>query len=203
MPVKLKASNHTRRSRNSGFLVSFHHITSFKSIVSLYLFMAEILGLIAAIGSVADVAYKVQRDARRLARDLGAAQEDIRQFATEIKDFSLAISTANLSLHEYAKKSLAETKVLQSIQNNKLLNRIVAASNRVIDHIYKIWPRLESLESSIPLWERFKWVTRRTQVAALGPKMESVKSSLLLIVSVVTLESVLNQGESREARRLV
>jgi len=33
--------------------------------------------------------------------------------------------------------------------------------------------------------------------------MESVKSSLQLIVTVVTLESVLNQGESPENKRLV
>jgi hypothetical protein len=168
--------------------------------------MAELIGLAAsiiAIGGAADTAYRVQRKIRRLARDLGAAKDNILKFATEIKDFSLVISTANLSLHEYAQKSSAETKVLQQIHNHKLLGRIVNASNRVIDHIDKLFPRLESLESSIRLWERLKWVMRRTEVEALGPKMESVKSSLQLIVCVVTLESVLNQGESRETKRLV
>jgi len=168
--------------------------------------MAEAVGLIAsiiAIGGVADKAYRVSKDIRRLARDLSSAQADIKKFATEIKDFSLVISYANLSLHEYSKKTSAESKVLESIQHQKLFDRILAASDRVIDHIYQIWPGLESLESTIPLFERFKWIMRRAEVAALHPKMESVKTSLQLIVSVVTLESVLKQGESRENKRLV
>lgn len=168
--------------------------------------MAEAIGLAAsiiAIGGAADTAYRIQRKIRRLARDLGAAQENILKFATEIKDFSLVVSTANLSLHEYSKKSSAENKVLQHIQRHEVLGRIVTASDCVMDHIYKLMPRLKSLESSIPLVERWKWVLRRTEVEALGPKMESVKSSLQLIVTVVTLESVLNQGESPENKRLV
>jgi uncharacterized protein YoxC len=168
--------------------------------------MAEAIGLAAsifAIGGAADTAYKIQRKIRRLARDLGAAQENILKFATEIKDFSLVVSTANLSLHEYSKRSSAENKVLQHIQQHEVLHRIVKASDCVMDHIYKLMPRLKSLESSIPLVERWKWVLRRTEVEALGPKMESVKSGLQLIVTVVTLESVLNQGESPENKRLV
>lgn len=168
--------------------------------------MAEALGLAAsviAIGGVADTAYRIQKKIRRLARDLGAAQENILKFATEIKDFSLVVATANLSLHEYSKKSSAKNKVLQHIQNHEVLDRTVAASNCVMDHIYKLVPRLKSLESSIPLYERWKWVQRRTEVEALGPKMESVKSSLQLIVVVVTLEAVLNQDESRENKRLM
>jgi hypothetical protein len=165
--------------------------------------MAEVLRIISCIGTAADTAYIIQKDIRRLARDLGHAQEDIRKFATDIKDFSLVINTANLTLYEYAKKSPAETIVLRSIHRHKLFTRILAASNRVIDHIDKIWPRLESLESRIPFGERLKWATRRPQVEALGPKMESVKSSLLLIMNVVILESLLNQGESPEVKRLV
>jgi hypothetical protein len=168
--------------------------------------MAEAIGLAAsiiAIGGAADTAYRIQRKIRRLARDLGAAQENILKFATEIEDFSLVVTTANLSLHEYSKKSSAETKVLQHIQHNEVLNSLAIASKCVMDHIYKLMPRLKSLESSIPLVERWKWVLRRTEVEALGPKMESVKASLMLIVGVVTMESVLNQDESRENRRLV
>jgi uncharacterized protein YoxC len=168
--------------------------------------MAEAIGLAAsiiAIGGAADTAYRIQRKIRRLARDLGAAQENILKFATEIKDFSLVVSTANLSLHEYSKKSSVENKVLQHIQNHEVLHRIVTASDCVMDHIDRLMPRLKSLESSIPLLERWKWVLRRTEVEALGPKMESVKSSLQLIVTVVTLESVLSEGESRENKRLV
>ncbi len=168
--------------------------------------MAEVAGLVAsiiAIGGAADTAYRIQRKIRRLARDLGAAQENILKFATEVKDFSLVVSTASLSLHEYSKKSSAESKVLQHIQHHEVLNQTVKASNCVMDHIDKLMPRLKSLESSIPLVERWKWVLRRTEVESLGPKMESVKSGLQLIVTVVILESVLNQAESRETKRRV
>jgi hypothetical protein len=168
--------------------------------------MAELIGLAAsiiAIGGAADTAWKIGRAMRRLARHLGAAREDIRKFARDIEDFSLLIGGAQLSLHNLSMKPQAQTKVLEYIHNRKLLKRIVAASNRVMDYIYKIWPRLESLESSLALFEKIKWVRRRSQVEALGPKMESVKSSLQLVVSVVTLETLLNQGQSPETKRLV
>jgi hypothetical protein len=168
--------------------------------------MAEIIGLAAsiiAIGGAADTAWKIAKNMRRLARDLGAAREDIRKFAREIEDFSLLIGSAHLSLHNLSTKSQAQTKVLQYMHDQKLLKRIVAASNRVMDYIDKIWPRLKSLESSFGLLEKIKWVTRRSQVEALGPKMESVKSSLQLVVNIVTLETLLNQGHSPEIKRLV
>jgi hypothetical protein len=165
--------------------------------------MAEVLRVISGIGTAADTAYTIQKDIRRLARDLGHAQEDILKFATDIKDFSMVTNRAILALYEYTKKSSAETIVLQSIHDRKLFTRIRAASNRVIDHIDKIWPHLESLESKIPFGERLKWAMRRPQVEALDPKMESVKSSLQLSISVVSLEWLLNQGESRENKRLV
>jgi hypothetical protein len=165
--------------------------------------MAEALRVINSIGAAADTAYGIQKDIRRLARDLGHAQGDIRKFAKDIKDYSLIVNSAILTLYQHAKTSPAETIVLRSIHNHKLFTRILAASHRVIDDIDKIWPRLESLESRIPFGERLKWATRRPQVEALGPKMESVKSSLDLIISVVTLELLLNQGESPEVKRLV
>jgi hypothetical protein len=168
--------------------------------------MAEIIGLAAsiiAIGGAADGAYKIAKNMRRLARDLVGARDDIRRFAIEIEDFSLFIGSAQLSLHNYSQKPQAQTKVLEYMHRHRLLKRIVAASNRVMDSINKVWPRLESLESIVPLFEKFKWARRRTEVEALGPKMEKVKSSLQLVVSVVTLEAVLNQDKSPETKRLV
>jgi hypothetical protein len=71
----------------------------------------------------------------------------------------------------------------------------------VINHIGELKPRIKSLTSSISLKTKLKWLFRRTEVEALGPKMESVKTSLNLIMTIVTLETVSQKDFSKEVKR--
>ncbi len=47
------------------------------------------------------------------------------------------------------------------------------------------------------LWVRLKWVVQKREIEALDPEMESVKSSLQLVLTVVALE-VLLAGSHKE-----
>jgi hypothetical protein len=161
----------------------------------------EVIGLaasIVAIGQAAQIALNMSRSMRRLARRIRAAQDDIRQFAEDIDIFSSVIGAAHFSLYSHCDTEKTLTPVLRYIEHSKVLDRLVEQSDGVIDHIRELKPRIRSLESRIPLKTKFKWLFRRTEVEALRPKMESVKASLNLIITIVTLEVVAQKHSSKE-----
>jgi hypothetical protein len=171
--------------------------------------MAEVVGLAAslvAIAGAAHTALKLAKSIRRLSRDLGAARKDIRNFSREIEAFSSIIGAAQYSLKTHSREPQPPSKVLVFIQERKLLDQLVDQSDRVIDHIEEIRPHIKSLKSSISFITRLKWIRRRKDMMALGPKMESVKTSLSLVITLVTLEtlmqSIKNQVGSRDSSEL-
>lgn len=162
--------------------------------------MAEVIGLasgIIAIGGAANTALKMAKSMRRLARDLGAARKDIKKFSRDIEAFSSIIGAAHYSLEMHSRESQSQSKVLVFIHERKLLDQLVDQSDRVIDHIEEIRPRIKSLKSRISFVTRLKWILRRTDVIALGPKMESVKTSLNLVITLVTLETLMQSIQNR------
>jgi hypothetical protein len=161
----------------------------------------EAIGLaasIVAIGQAAEIALNMSRSMRRLARRIRAAQDDIRRFAKDIEIFSSVIGAAHFSLYSHCDTEKTLSPVLQYIEHSKVLDQLVEQSDGVIDHIGELKPRIRTLESRIPLKTKFKWVFRRAEVEALGPKMESVKTSLNLIITIVTLEIVAQKDSSKE-----
>jgi hypothetical protein len=158
--------------------------------------MAEILGLaasIVAIAGVADHALRLAKSMKRLARDLGAARKDIRLFARDIDAFSSLIGAAHYTLQTHAKPE-SSSKVLVFIHERKLLGQLVEQSDRVIDHIEELRPDIKSLKSSISFITRIRWIMRREDVNALRPKMESVKTSLNLVISMVMYEALMQSS---------
>jgi hypothetical protein len=170
--------------------------------------MAEIVGLasgIIAIAGAAKTALNMAKSMRRLSRDLGAAKEDIRKFSKDIEAFSSIIGAAHFSLETHSKGPLLQSKVLVFIHKRKLLDQLVDQSDRVIDHIEEIRPRIKALKSRISFVTRLKWILRRTDIVALGPKMESVKTSLNLVMTLVAFEtlmqSIKNQVGSQDSTK--
>jgi hypothetical protein len=159
----------------------------------------EVIGLaasIVAIGQAAQIALNMSRSMRRLARRIRAARDDIRRFAKDIEIFSSVIEAAHYSLYIHCDPKKTLSPVLHYIENSKVLNQLVEQSDGVIDHIGELKPRIQSLESRIPLKTKFKWIFRRAEIEALGPKMESVKASLNLIMTIVSMEMLAQKDSS-------
>jgi hypothetical protein len=164
----------------------------------------EVIGLAAsiiAIGQAAQIALRMSRSMRHLSRKLGAVQDDIRGFARDIETFSSVISAAHFSLHCNYLPEKTPSAVFRHMEHSNVLGLLVEQSNGVINHIGELKPRIKSLTSSISLKTKLKWLFRRTEVEALGPKMESVKTSLNLIMTIVTLETVSQKDFSKEVKR--
>jgi hypothetical protein len=157
--------------------------------------MAEIVGLAAsilAILGVADSAVEMAKRMKRLSKSLGAARKEIRSFSRDIDAFASVIGAAHYALREHSKpEAEAPSKVLVFIQERKLLDQLVDQSERVIEHIEELRPSIKSLRSKISLITRFRWLMQRTDVMALGPKMESVKTSLNLVMTMVSYEAIM------------
>jgi hypothetical protein len=164
----------------------------------------EVIGLAAsiiAIGQAAQIALQMSKSMRHISHSLGAAEHDIRGFARDIETFSSVIGAAHFSLHCHYLPEKTPSPVFRYMEHSNVLDLLVEQSDEVIDHIYELKPRIKSLASSISLKTKLKWLFRRTEVEALGPKMESVKTSLNLIITIVTLETVTQRGSSKEVKR--
>jgi len=177
--------------------------------------MAEIVGLAAsiiAIAGVAETALSLSKSIRRVARGLRTARKDIRKFAKEIEAFSSIIGAAHYSLSMHSREPQSQSagegsKVLVFIHKRKLLDHLVDQSDHVADQIEEIRPRLVSIKSNISFIERWKWILCRREVGALGLNMESVKTSLNLVITLVMYETLMQsigrQVNSQDDSKLV
>lgn len=162
--------------------------------------MMEVIGLaasIVAIGQAAEMALNMSRSMRTLARRLRAAQSEIQRFAKDIEIFSSVIGAAYFSLYSHCGTEKTPSPVLRYIDRSKVLDQLVEQSDGVIDHIGELKPRIQSLESKLSFKTKLKWLFCRSDVEALGPKMESVKTSLHLIIDIITLEMVAQRDSSK------
>jgi len=163
--------------------------------------MAEaIVGLVAslvALEAAAESAWKISKKMIRLARKLRAAKKEIKEFASEIKTFSLVIGAARFTLHCHCNGNSSRSDVLTHIGNEQIFELLVEQFDLIMDNIEGLWPRLESLESNLSFITRLKWLTRQKYVEALTPKMNSVKTSLELVVSLVAYDELMQQRVSK------
>lgn len=168
--------------------------------------MAEILGLIGsgvAILQVAEAATKLSKSLFHLARRIKSASEEIKDFAMQTQLFAGVIGAAHASLQQHNRSQGSESPVLRYIDNAGVLGKLVAASDRVTEHTKSLMPRLRALRSRLDLLTRIKWVMQREAVEAMGPKMESVKTSLILIITVISLEKGNQQERSAHGERRI
>jgi hypothetical protein len=110
--------------------------------------------------------------------------------------FAGVVGAAHQSLQQHNRTQGSESPVLHYVENFHVIEDVVAASQNVTDHTKRLMPQLRSLRSSIALWTRIKWVMQKSEVEAMGPKMECVKTSLILIINVISLEKGRQQEQA-------
>ena len=164
--------------------------------------MAEAIGLaasIVAIGSAAATALKVSRSLRKVARTLDAAGHDIEDFALKIRAFVSIIQYGVGSLQRYTMKS-SSSEVMKYLEDLEVLELMALQSNRTTAKIKLVWRHTKSIQSSLTVLTRIKWYFAKPEVEALQPEMETLKTSLLLVMQSIRLEET-QQGEDNEETR--
>lgn len=168
--------------------------------------MAEVVGLIAgitAIVGIAGAATKLSSSLYRVAQSCRVAGEDIERFAGEIDLFASTIMMAHYSLRERCQNhsnSSVHSPALEYMRENAVLGQLTTQSERVVTHIRQVRPRIKSLESRIDFVTRIKWLLRKSEIQAIRPEMENVKTCIHLVIDVVHLE-LAQSHDSRESRR--
>lgn len=150
----------------------------------------ELAGLVASIGGIvhiAGTAAKFSATLYRTARSAGSARKDIEEFAMDVSTFASVIRVAHDSIQDHCRNN-CQLHVLQYVEEHAVLGHIEAQCGRIAEHIQALGPRMSSIQSRIDLITRFKWTFRKQEVQALHPKMECVKSSLILLMLIVRFE---------------
>lgn len=160
--------------------------------------------LVAILG-IAGSATKLSRTLYSVARKAGPAGVGIESFAMDVSTFASVVQMAHSLLNEHCdvQTRLQPSLVLQNIEENEVLDQLVAQSKSVINHIKLVRPRLKSIQGSFDFITRLKWHLRKTEIQALGLRVESVKTNLLLVISLVHLEAVKQQVPSAETDQLM
>jgi hypothetical protein len=163
--------------------------------------MAEAVALAAsltALGGVAIAATKFAIVLQEVANDVRSAKEEIVNFLVVIKSFETLIGLARISLDRQFKKQ-NQSPVICYINDFNVMDDLVEQSKSVKRYMKKTTPKMKRLPSNIDFFTSFKWAMRKSKILALGPQMESVKTSLIIIMAIVKMEQVQQEPQSEEA----
>ena len=167
--------------------------------------MAEVLGLVAsitAIVGIAGAATKLSKTLYGVARDAGSARDDIETWACTFASFSSVVQTAYMSLRDHL-EARAQSLVINYIKENHVLELVMKHAKCIKRQITKVQPYVREISSSTTLFTILKWLLRKSEVEALGPKMECVKSSLTTLLQVISLEILKEAEPTKKTAKLM
>jgi hypothetical protein len=164
--------------------------------------MAEVIALassILAITGAATTALRVSASLLKIARSLATAGDEIEDFAINIRAFAAIIQLGIGSVNRCtAKRSSSE--VMRYLEDHEVLDQLAVQSNRTSQKIKSAWKRTKTVRSSLTVLTRIKWYLAKPEVQALQPEMETLKTSILVVMQSIRLEEI-QQGEDSEETR--
>src|SRR6266536_5584324 len=156
---------------------------------------------IIAIGGAAATAFKISRSLYRTSKQIRRAKEIIESFANEIGTYGSVIATAHIALKPYTNIPIStKSAVFKYLGNHNVVAEVLSQSKLVILHLKQIMSWIQSLKRKSRIGAIIKWLWRRGEIENVKPKMESIKASLHILVSVVTLDAV-EKGNKTEVMR--
>lgn len=158
--------------------------------------LEEVVWLCGSARKLSKVLYK-------FARDAGIVADEVERFANQVRSFSDTIATAELSLTHYCEENLA-SRVVSFLSSRNVLESIAHEAASVEEHLFAIQDTVEGLLQSRPiLWASIKWSWKKSSILELAPEMESVKSSLQLLIVITQFEAFVNSGAREQQDRCV
>ena len=163
--------------------------------------MAGALGLDPSMGAMvqaANMAYKFSKELYKFSRDTGAARREIESFANTAWTFADVVMTAKISLREHWRNH-GDSKALAHIAHHNVLNGVRVESDDVRRLVAAAARRIRSrIKSRYPFITFVRWTFQKDSIIELFPAMERIKTSLQLILSILTYE-IMNSKIMRQA----
>ena len=154
--------------------------------------MAEVLAIPAALAAVLQLAEYGRHFSKvlyRFSRNASTAKEDVKRFASQVQTFSDTIDLAQVSLDRHF-AAYAESPIIAYISRRPVLHNIAQQALQIFDRFQNSRDLVRTIDSGFGFWASIKWSLRKTTVLELFPEMETVKSSLLMLMSTAHLESL-------------
>jgi len=81
------------------------------------------------------------------------------------------------------------------------LSKLVADSNMVLHQIKNIKPRIKRMRNRLSLVNKVRWLFLKIVFDTLGPEMECLKTSMNLLLSLISLDVINSRERSRAVRK--
>jgi hypothetical protein len=149
--------------------------------------MAEVLAItggLAAALQLSSGAKKFATTLYRFARDAGLAGREVERFANQVQSFSDTVGLAHGTLSQFCSEN-PTSRVVVFISSKNVLKNIGTEAMAVRAHLRQIQHQVIGLRSTVTLWASFKWSIKKSSILELTPEMESVKTSLGLVLACV------------------
>ncbi len=155
----------------------------------------SIIGGLAAVTQLCGTALTVANVAHRFARNAGGASAEVKRFADQVRIFADGVRIAELSLRNYCTDTKnQESPLVLFVCSRHLLDLIGDEAKVVQQRLRIIRDQIKGLGSSSILWAAIKWTWKRPSILGLVPEMESIKSSLNLMVVSSMLDELVCAG---------
>lgn len=165
--------------------------------------MAEIIGLFASITAIvgaAGAAAKLAKSLHHTARRAGSAREEIQLHALNTVAFSSAVLAAHDMLRTHFQKQ-SHSSVISYVQKHQVLENVENHSALVTKLTGRVRAQVRKVRSRYKLLTGLKWYFYKPDVDSLNLAMEAVKSSLSILLHLVTLEAALQKEPSIDTMR--
>jgi hypothetical protein len=154
---------------------------------------------LVAIGGAAAAAFQIATSLRDVAQAVKEAAEDIENFSIDVRSFALVAQLGHDSLERHQKRS-PMSLVLQYIKSHNVIEELAKQSQRTKGRLEKAWKPTDKLESRVEMINKLRWVMKKKVIQSLKPEMESLKTSLQVVMSSIMMEFLQQKEDSEENR---
>lgn len=163
----------------------------------------EALAVIGGLGAalqLSTAALDFSKFLYHLATNAGAAAAEIERFAHQVRSFSQAVNVAQMALAKYFRDN-PQSPVVIHISSRHILADIDSEAETVQNHLLDVQAKAERLKSRSVLLAIIKWSLNKSLILKLAPEMESVKTSLNLLMVTTLFEHTLQLSRSENISR--
>ena len=149
--------------------------------------MEALAGLSAIVG-ISAAAIEWSRNIYEVAHEIKHAREEVEYFANEVFSFGSAILLAKESLDRQSEKQNAAATIGRMKGLRKLIKAVTFQSKSINRRIKNTFTQLDTMSITFDILCRIKWYFHKTDVKWLSVQMNSVQTTMNLVVASVTLE---------------
>lgn len=152
--------------------------------------MAEVIALSASLAGVLQLVgygYKFARTLTKFSQQVGSGSDEIDRFTAQVQFFSQTVGLAQVSLSRHV-ADYEESPVITYIRAHHVLDDLSTESKVVEQRLRVARHWILSMRHQHKIVVVLKWIWRKRSIMQLCPLMESIKTSMALIMSTAHFE---------------